>query len=109
MATSDIIFDLSDLHPDFLGTIKIWASDPISEGSGQTAPPFVQTVKYLASPVTLSLKRRDAGDTWHYVAMFYPLTSGCNSTEGGVQVRFYIPPSVASTYLSILVRDYPAW
>lgn len=93
------------------GEVELFASQPMANGTGQTAPTFSQFATYTNGTVTLSgLQETPADNSWHYVLFVRPAEQGMCSTLGNHQARFFLPSSVAATVaLPELIANHSAW
>lgn len=102
---------LINIDNSLTGVVELWATEPMANGTRQTAPVFIQTATYVNRTLTLSdLQETPANNSWHYILIIKPVEQGLCSTLGNAQYRFFLPTSVASTVnLTTLLSSYPAW
>ena len=102
---------LINIDNSLSGVAELWATQPMANGTRQTAPVFIQTATYINSTLTLSgLQETPADNSWHYILIIKPVEHGLCSTLGNAQYRFFLPTSVASTVnLTTLLSTYSAW
>ena len=93
------------------GTVELWASVPMANGTRQTAPVFLTEKPFQNGTVTLSgLQETPADKSWHYRIIVRPAGRECGSLEGSAQFRVFLPASVASpAQLTELIANHSAW
>lgn len=93
------------------GTVELWASEPMANGTRQTAPVFLSEKPFENGTVTLSgLQETPADQSWHYRIIVRPADRVCGSKEGSAQFRVFLPTSVAeNATLTYLIVNYSAW
>ena len=89
------------------GTVELWASEPLANGTSQTMPVFILRKTFKNGTITLNgLQEIPAGSGRHYRLIVRPY----ENIEGSHQYRFYLPTSVTATVqLTYLIATYPAW
>ena len=76
------------------GEVELWASQPMANGTAQTAPVFVTSKTYTSGQITLTgLQETPTSKSWHYRLFVRPW----GKVGGSAQYRFYLPASAPAT------------
>lgn len=92
------------------GTVELWASAPMVNGTRQTAPVFLTEKPFEDGTVTLSgLQETPADQSWHYRIIVRPAGRECGSKEGSAQFRVFLPTSLSDTTNLTALPSAWAW